>query len=99
MAIGSRSLQMGTDLKTYLENLGLTNIVMEMILEIRNYLAQFSYRPSMQEIIRWLWYWCSGRTQIETLVEGNQWYSRIPPWGSISGNFFRSANQYGFGST
>lgn len=79
MAIGSRSLQMGTDLKTHLENLGLTNIVMEMILEIRNYLAQFSYRPSMQEIIRWLWYWCSGRTQIETLVEGNQWYSRIPP--------------------
>jgi hypothetical protein len=83
MAAGSRSLQMGIDFQTHLEELDLTNNVKGIILEIRKYLAKFSYRPSIQEITRWLEYWCSENTQMETLVEGNQWYSRIP----IADNF------------
>ena len=78
MVWGSRSLNSGINLQAHLEKLGLSNIVKEMIFDIRDYLAQFSYRPSIQEISRWLWYWSSEKSQINTLVEGNLWYSRIP---------------------
>ena len=78
MVGGSRYLQNGIDLKTYLEKAKISIEIKDMILEIRNYLAQFSYRPSIQEITRWLSYWCSDKTYVEPLVEGNQWYSRVP---------------------
>lgn len=75
---GSRSLQKGTDLASHLKQLEIPEQIKHMVLEVRDYLAGFEFRPDMQEITRWLCLWCSNQPPAKTLVEGNQWYSRIP---------------------
>jgi hypothetical protein len=81
MARGSRLLKDGVALQNHLVKIGVSNEVRDMILDIRNYLAQFSYRPAIHEIMRWLSRWCSEHEQIDMLIEGNQWYSHIPSGG------------------
>lgn len=78
MAKGSRMLQAGLALQTHLERIRVPDEIQAMILDIRDYLASFPFRPAIQESLRWLWRWCSEKSRIETLVEGNQWFSCIP---------------------
>ena len=78
MAKGSRMLRDGLTLQTHLEKIGVPDEIRAMIQNIRGYLAPFPFRPTIQKFLHWLRRWCSKHSRIETVVEGNQWYSHIP---------------------